>query len=142
MTDKKVKKSTITESNIKTRFKPNTSGNPKGLPKGTRTKPKSKLRTTLAALQAMEEDALKNIKENIKRKDVDKEVLATSKWLISSIISVNRAAAADEANILAARVHSDEMKIRAEEKREATNGNVIRARFSTYMDNDDEEEEE
>lgn len=125
------------------------SPNPNGRPKGVRGKPVSKLRSTLRKLQEMEADALNNIKESISRKAVDKEAIATSKWLISTIVSVNRAASADETVMLTSRIHDDELKMReeelaqaSEEKKEGTTGNVIR--FSTKMPvpSDDEDEDE
>lgn len=115
-----------------------------GRPKG-RAKPRSKLRDTLRKLQEMEQGALDNIKDSIDKKDIDKETVATSKWLITTIVSVNRAASADEQVALTTRIHEDEKQFRERElqlKKEGTNDNVIPMRFSTKMLEDEDEEED
>lgn len=104
--------------------------NPNGAPAGFR-RTKSKIRKTLEQLQELEQEALKNIETSIKRKDIDKEALATAKWLITTMVTLNRAAIADEQFAFNQKVYREEMQQRAEEKREGTTGNVIR--FSTKM---------
>jgi hypothetical protein len=71
------------------------SGNPAGRPKGT-GRPMSKLRRTQRKLHEMEDKALENIQKSVEGVDVDKEVLASSKWVIGAIVTVTKAATADE----------------------------------------------
>lgn len=92
---------------------------------------KSKIRVTLEALQKLEPDALKNIETSIKRKDIDKEALATAKWLITTMVTLNRAAIADEQLSWNQKMFFQEQQARELERREGTTGNVIR--FSTKM---------
>lgn len=70
--------------------------NPNGRPKGAKSGPRSKLRKTLDKLREIEDKALENIKDSVEGKEVDKEVLATSKFVVTTIVTVNRAAVADE----------------------------------------------
>ena len=123
-------------------LKKGNSGNPAGGNYSIR-RTKSKIRKTLEALQELEQDALKNIETSIKRKDIDKEALATAKWLITTMVTLNRAAIADEQFAFNQKVYREEMQQRVEEKREGTTGNVIR--FSTKMIdnfNDSEDDED
>ena len=113
-------------------WKTGADANPNGRPKGT-GKPISHLRRTLTKLRAMEEQALKNIEDSIKKKDIDKEALATSKWLITTMVTLNRAATADEQLTFNMRVYREEKE---ESKAEGTTGNVVR--FRTKMVEDEE----
>lgn len=67
-----------------------------GRPKGARNKPKSKLRELHDSLMLLQKDALENISKSIKGKEVDKSTLDSSWKLITNLVSVNRAAVADE----------------------------------------------
>lgn len=95
----------------------------------------SKLGSILKALREMEPDALKNIEESLKKKDIDKEVVATSKWLVSTIVSVSRAIAASKKPSITVEGGSPDGK-------SANNANVVN--FSTkiveykYEDEEDE----
>lgn len=95
----------------------------------------SKLGSILKALREMEPDALKNIEESLKKKDIDKEVVATSKWLVSTIVSVSRAIAASKKPNITVEGGSPDDK-------SANNANVVN--FSTkiveykYEDEEDE----
>lgn len=70
---------------------------------------KSKLRATAEKLRELEPTALENIKNSVEGKEVDQKMLDTSKWIISSIVSVDRAASGEEASLT---------KIRMEGKRD------------------------
>lgn len=70
---------------------------------------KSKLRNTAEKLRELEPTALANIKNSVEGKEVDQKMLDTSKWIITSIVSVDRAASGEEAALT---------KIRMEGKRD------------------------
>lgn len=70
---------------------------------------KSKLRDTASKLREIEPTALENIKNSVEGKDVEGKMLDTSKWVITSIIALDRAAASEEASLT---------KIRMEGKRD------------------------
>lgn len=70
---------------------------------------KSKLRDTASKLREIEPTALENIKNSVEGKDVEGKMLDTSKWVITSIIALDRAAAGEEASLT---------KIRMEGKRD------------------------
>lgn len=70
---------------------------------------KSKLRATAERLRELEDTALINIKNSVEGKEVDQKMLDTSKWIVTSIVSVDRAAASEEAQLT---------KIRLEGKRD------------------------
>lgn len=70
---------------------------------------KSKLRDTASKLRELEPTALENIKNSVEGKEVDQKMLDTSKWIITSIVSVDRAASSEEASLT---------KIRMEGKRD------------------------
>ena len=70
---------------------------------------KSKLRATAERLRQLEDTALINIKNSVEGKEVDQKMLDTSKWIVTSIVSVDRAAASEEAQLT---------KIRLEGKRD------------------------
>lgn len=71
------------------------SPNPSGRPKGT-GKPVSKLRSTIAKLRELETKSLENIRRSVEGEDMDKEVLASSKWVISTTIATVKAALSEE----------------------------------------------
>lgn len=113
------------------------SPNPAGRTPG-RGRPVSRLRTTLARLREMEDQALVNIKNSIDGTEVDSKSLDTSKWVISNIVTVNRAAVADEQLSFNIRAHNDEREEREQEKMEGTTGNVVR--FSPRMIDDEDDD--
>lgn len=80
---------------------------------------KSKLRDTAAKLRELETKCLENIKNSVEGNEVKDKQLDSSKWVISSIIALDRAASQEE-NMLT--------KLRLEGKRDG--------------DGDDEEEQE
>lgn len=115
------------------------SPNPNGRPRG-RGRPVSKLRTTLRRLTEMEAEALENIQKVISGEDMNSKTIETSKWLISTIVTVNRAAIADEQLSHNVRAYNDELEEKEEAKREGTTGKVVR--FKSFSVDDDEDDEE
>lgn len=68
-----------------------------GRPKGSTQKAKSsKLRKTLNKLRSIEDKALENIEKSVKGEVISSEVLATSKWVVTSIVTVQKACVAEE----------------------------------------------
>jgi hypothetical protein len=70
---------------------------------------KSKLRATAEKLRELESKCLENIKNSVEGKEVEPKQLDSSKWVINSLISLDRAASQEEAALT---------KIRLEGKRE------------------------
>lgn len=60
---------------------------------------KSKLRNTVDKLREMEEACLANIKDSVEGREVEAKRLSTSQWVITSIASIERAAAQEEASL-------------------------------------------
>jgi hypothetical protein len=87
---------------------------------------KSKLRKTEEALRKLEPKSLENIELSVNGKEVDKEVLASSKWIITNIMAVGKAAAAEEEMINGTRLMLDQAERDEEEAEEA----VPQTRFS------------
>ena len=71
---------------------------------------KSKLRDTAAKLREIEPTALENIKKSVEGEKVESQQLDSSKWIVSSIIALDRAAASEEASLT---------KLRLEGKRDS-----------------------
>lgn len=98
-----------------TTWKPGESGNKGGRPKGT-GKPISKLRSTIAKLRELEGKSLENIRRSVEGEDVDKEVLASSKWVISTTVSTVKAALSEELAIHGIRQKDTELADEAEKE--------------------------
>lgn len=79
---------------------------------------KSKLRKTLDKLYALEGKAMENIKASVDGAEVDKEMLATSKWVVTNIMTVTKAAAQDEAEINGLRLEMDKAEAEEADKEE------------------------
>lgn len=60
---------------------------------------KSPLRKTLTKLQELEPYALKLIEKSVKEETVDKEALNTSRWIVTNLMSLTKAAIGEEAVI-------------------------------------------
>lgn len=91
------------------------SPNKGGRPKGT-GKPISKLRSTIAKLRELEPDALLNIKKSIEGQEVDANSLATSKWLVTTVVSTVKAALSEELAIHGIRQKDNELADEAEKE--------------------------
>lgn len=63
--------------------------------KGKRIK-RSPLRKTLAKLQSLEPYALALIEKSVREQEVDRESLATSKWLVSNLMTLTKSAIQEE----------------------------------------------
>lgn len=70
---------------------------------------RSKLRETAEELRKIQPTALENIKKSVEGEKVETQQLDSSKWVVSSIIALDRAAASEEASLT---------KVRMEGKRE------------------------
>lgn len=75
----------------------NPAGRPKETPEQKAAKLKqSKLRKTERALLNLNTAALENIRKSVEGEDVDKEVVNTSKWVVTTTVTVSKAAMAEE----------------------------------------------
>jgi hypothetical protein len=75
--------------------------NPQGRPKETPEQKanklkKSKLRKTEAELLKLNPDALANIAKSVRGEEIDKEVVNTSKWVVTTTVTVSKAAMSEE----------------------------------------------
>lgn len=69
---------------------------PDKVPEKRRRLRKSPLRKTLAKLQELEPHALALIEKSVKEETVDKESLATGRWIIQNLMSLTKTAIAEE----------------------------------------------
>lgn len=72
---------------------------PDKVPEKRRRLRKSKLRKTLEKLHELEPHALSLIERSVREQDVDKDSLATGKWIITNLITLTKAAVQDEVEI-------------------------------------------
>lgn len=130
-------------------WKKGESGNRAGRPRGT-GRSVSRLRGIITKLEGMSEKALENIDTVVNGGHLDKQVVETSKWVISLIPSMSRAATQEEQLRENVKARKEEMELREKEieaQKMAVNGNVIdgRSRFSSKIvpfepDEDDEDD--
>lgn len=145
----------MTKKNNPHLWKEGSSGNPNGRPKA-KGKPVSSLRKTISKLRELEEQALENIASVVKGTKVkveggeetvvDKSMLETSKWVISTLSSMSSAATKDEELRYTIRSRAEDKAEREQEKATGTNDaspkdNVIRNRFTTKLIKDDTEDD-
>lgn len=122
-------------------FQPNESGNPNGRPRGT-GRSVSRLRRTITKLEEYVDAAVDNVGRSVNGEDVDKSTLDSSKWVITTIPALSRAATAEEQLRENVRARQEENELRlaeAEAEIARSNNNIIdgRKRFSTsYIDSD------
>lgn len=75
----------------------NPAGRPKETPEQKAAKLKqSKLRKTEKALLNLNAAALENIRKSVEGEDIDKEVVNTSKWVVTTTVTVSKAAMTEE----------------------------------------------
>lgn len=75
----------------------NPAGRPKETPEQKAAKLKqSKLRKTEKALLNLNAAALENIRKSVEGEDIDKEVVNTSKWVVTTTVTVSKAAMVEE----------------------------------------------
>lgn len=72
---------------------------PDKVPEKRRRLRKSKLRKTLEKLHELEPHALSLIERSVKEQDVDKDSLATGKWIVTNLVTLTKAAVQDEVEI-------------------------------------------
>lgn len=72
---------------------------PDKVPEKRRRLRKSPLRKTLSKLQELEPHALALIEKSVKEETVDKESLATGRWIIQNLMSLTKTAIAEEDTI-------------------------------------------
>lgn len=119
----------MSEEKKKKGFQPgNQLGNRNGRPTQPKGKPVSKLRSTLAKLRQLEPKALENIEKSVNGEEVDKSQLDTSKWVISTSVTVAKAATAEEATVHGIRSDLAGDNDEPEEKEEDT-----KPRFSLHV---------
>lgn len=83
--------------------------NPDGRPPTatSRGKPISGLRRTLTKLRKLEHDSLDNIERSVRGESVKRETLASSKWVVSTLATLHRAAIQEEKDLLTIRNYTD-----------------------------------
>lgn len=93
----------------KNTFKAGESGNPDGRPNTAtgRSKPISGLRRDLTKLRTLMTKSLENIKASVEGENIDKETLNSSKWVVTTVTSMHRAAISEEKDLLAIREVTD-----------------------------------
>lgn len=75
----------------------NPAGRPKQTPEQKAAKLKeSKLRKTEKTLLDLNKTALENIRKSVEGEDIDKEVVNTSKWVVTTTVAVSKAAMVEE----------------------------------------------
>jgi len=95
---------------------------------------KSKLRKTLEQLQSLEPQCLINIEKSVNEQEVDKEALSTSKWVINTIVTVTRAATAEESEITKLRWEGDRLGEEEEQTaKESEEEETPKTRFSLHV---------
>lgn len=99
-----------------------------GRPAGSRNKIRSPLRKTQREIEKFEVKALENIKRSVDGETVDKEVLATSKWVVNTKITISRAATAEEQ--LEHGIRQSEEEVDTIEEQEET---TPKTRFSLHV---------
>ncbi|MNQ40506.1 hypothetical protein D3C85_541610 [compost metagenome] len=83
--------------------------------KKRRMRKSSMRKTLLEKLEAMCPAALKNLEDSVSGKQVDKEVLSTSKFVIANVVTVNKACVAEEATLNGLRTEMDKLEEDAQE---------------------------
>jgi len=69
-----------------------------GRPPGS-TQKSSQLKPVLGRLKRLSNKALENIQDSVEGKIVDKDVLASSKWVVNTLTTVHKAVLAEEEGI-------------------------------------------
>lgn len=80
---------------------------------------KSKLRETAEELRKIQPTALENIKKSVEGEKVETQQLDSSKWIVSSIIALDRAAASEEASLTKIRMEGKRSDDDEDEQQEA-----------------------
>lgn len=93
-------------------FKKGQSGNEDGRPQTAtgRSKPISGLRRDLTKLKRLMPQSLINIQKSVDGETVDKEQLSSSKWVVTTVATLHRAAISEEKDLLAIREVTDPLE--------------------------------
>lgn len=91
---------------------------------------RSPSRKTLKALRDLEPKALENIEASVNGLPVDKEVLTTSKWLITQTIAVSKHVITEEQELNGIKLRSEQHVEAAEEEEKEEQG---KAKFSLHL---------
>lgn len=94
------------------------------------------IRKTLKSLQGMEELAIENIKSSLEKDDIDREVVATSKWLLTTLVSMSRAAIAEDS------LNFETQVFKTEQMNKEKGDNIIKFSSKLVKYEEDEEEDE
>lgn len=92
---------------------------------------KSPLRKTLVKLQELEPKALENIGKSVNGEQIDKSVVDTSKWVVTNLMNLTRAASADEDTINGTRLMLDQAE-QEEDEANAEKEETPQSRFSLH----------
>ena len=113
-------------------FRPGRSGNPAGRPlKGEEKgadpviKKQSKLRATEKKLMKLTPQAIINIEKSVKGESVDKEVLSTSKWVVTTSAAISKQAMMEELEINGIKDKLAQKEIEDSQAEDDENGNAI-----------------
>lgn len=112
-----------------------TSLNPAGRPKETPEQKaaklkKSRLRKTEAELMKLNPDALENIAKSVRGETIDKEVVNTSKWVITTTVAVSKAALSEELELNGLKDRNAQL---AMEEAQSEDDETVGAVFSLQM---------
>ena len=94
---------------------------------------KSPLRKTLTKLQELEPYALKLIEKSVKEETVDKEALNTSRWIVTNLMSLTKAAIGEEAVINDILLKLDAAETEENEEKEEQERTPSGAVFSLFV---------
>lgn len=94
---------------------------------------KSPLRKTLNKFLELEPFAVEKVEKSLKEECVDKDSLATAKWLISNLMQLSKAVAADEDVINGTRLKLDEAEAAENEEKEEQDRVPTGAVFSLFV---------
>lgn len=89
--------------------------------------PKSKLRNLEVKLYKLSPQAIENISKSINGEEVDKEVLSTSKWVVSQITMLSKSALSEELTVMKVNDPSVEAQVNTNQRDpdEGDSGGVV-----------------
>lgn len=120
--------------------KGNDFGNKNGSPSKTRIN-KSKLRKLADKLREREDIALEIVDRSLKEQQVNNETVATAKWVLQSIVSVEKAASQDEIANFNARMKGREQSEEPEQTPEEIEKEMPKRLSLVYVNPEDDDSE-
>lgn len=102
---------------------------------------KSPLRKTLSKLQELEPHALALIEKSVKEETVDKESLATGRWIIQNLMSLTKTAIAEEDVINGLRLKMNAQADAEDNEQEEEEKAPSAAVFSLYVNESKKDKE-